>query len=81
MTTIMEDLIARGIIKGKIKGKQECILLLLKERFNLDTDVFNDIESKLINITDLDILRGLFKEAIRCVDIESFMKKVDKNKE
>jgi len=62
--------------KGEIKGRRECIIAVLQERFTPSLDVMNSIKNILMPITDLDKISNLFKEAIICEDIESFMKKI-----
>ncbi|MFL0163992.1 hypothetical protein [Candidatus Clostridium helianthi] len=76
MTKVGKDLINIGETKGKIETKRESTLELLQEKFNLSLDTINDIKNKLVNITDFETLSNLFKEAIRCDSIDSFIKKI-----
>ena len=62
--------------KGEKKGKIELTLELLKEKFNPSTDIINEITNKLMSVTDLNVLGSLFKEALKCVDLDSFIKKI-----
>jgi hypothetical protein len=66
----------RGEKRGEIKGRQNAILELLQERFNPPIQVIEDIKGKLSQVTSLDTINGLFKEAIRCAELESFTDKL-----
>ncbi len=62
--------------KGKIEGKIESIMVILQEKFNLSLEDTDKIAKKIKNVKDLDRINELFKESLKCTDLEEFIKKM-----
>jgi predicted transposase YdaD len=69
----IQEGLQEGLQKWSIGTNQELVIEALDERFNV---VPIDISQQIRAIEQRDVLKSLFREAIRCPDIESFKKRV-----
>ena len=69
MSTMVEEWIAEGEVKGKAEGKAESILLFLSSRFQA---VPASLEERIKAITNVDQLDDLTRSAATCGSLEDF---------
>ena len=63
----------RGLEKGRLEGKREGIIKILKLRFNLDADQIGRVQQVLASITDLSKLDELEDLALTAMTFTDFM--------
>ena len=61
----------KGVQKGLINAEQEMIIEALKERFG---PVSTEVSDRIHALDQQEVLKELFRQALRCPDLNSFRK-------
>jgi thymidylate kinase len=63
----------KGQIEAEIETRRDDTLQVIVERFDPADDVYDEVESKLMQVDNLEQLHELFTAALRTPELQSFL--------